>query len=418
MRFDFELHLEQDVSPVERAGLPREAAMNRRSLAASCAFFILLLLPAAAAADIVTQWNERAWATMSAERVSGGGAWSRTLAMMHGAMFAAANDGRSVSPEAAVHSAARGVLAGLYPRQKPAVDAAYEAAIAALPQGEARTAGIAAGAKAAADVLESRKSDGFNSPSEYRPVTAPGEYVSTTMPVMSHVAKVKPFVIPSVSRFRPGGPPPLESAQWARDFNETKELGGVASTKRTAWQTETGKFWVLTGAAAWNEAARGLSAAKPLPLQDSLRLFAQLNAATFDATLAVFDAKYTYNRWRPVTAIRNGDRIGNSATERDPGWTPIIDTPMHPEYPCAHCTIDGAAGAVLKSAFGTGPLPEFTLTFDAMPGVTRKYTNIQQLEDEVSMARIWGGVHFRTSNEVGHLIGKHVGEYVLQNYPR
>ena len=140
--------------------------------------------------------------------------------------------------------------------------------------------------------------------------------------------------------------------------------------------------------------------------------------AIADAYLAVFDAKYQYNFWRPITAIRNGDRDGNDATERDAGWTPVIETPLHPEYPCAHCTVDGAAGAVLTSVFGTGQLPEFTLTFADMPGVTRRYTSIRQLEEEVSMARIWGGVHFRTSNEVGHALGKQVGDYVSSNYFR
>lgn len=135
-----------------------------------------------------------------------------------------------------------------------------------------------------------------------------------------------------------------------------------------------------------------------------------------DALLAVYEAKYEHGLWRPITAIRNGDRDGNDATERDAGWTPLIETPLHPEYPCAHCVLDGAGGAVLKSAFGSGTVPEFTLTYAAMPGVVRKYTSIQQLEDEVAMARIWGGVHFRNSNEVGNALGVKVGDYVLQNY--
>ena len=392
--------------------------MNRRFVEALSVFLLFLLFCTAAAADIVTQWNEKAFATLSAERLVGGAGPSRTMAMLHGAMFDAAKQVDGPSKEAAVHAAARGVLAGMYPKQAPALNAAFDAAIATVPPGPARDAGIASGERAAGAVLKARENDGMNSANEYRPVTTPGEYVSTSLPVMSHVAKVKPFVMPTVSRFRPGAPPPLDSAQWARDYNETREWGGVSSTKRTADQTEAGKFWVLTGIVAWNEAARQLAVSKPMPLTESLRLFAQLNAAIFDATLAVFDAKYTYNRWRPITAIRNGDLHKVSTIERDPSWMPIIDTPMHPEYPCAHCTIDGAAGVVLKSYFGSGTLPEFTLTFDGMPGVKRRYTSIDQLEEEVSMARIWGGVHFRTSNEVGHLLGKRVGEYVLANYAR
>ena len=167
-----------------------------------------------------------------------------------------------------------------------------------------------------------------------------------------------------------------------------------------------------------NEAARALLAGKPLPLHESARLFAHLNIAIFDAYLAIFDAKYQYGFWRPVTAIRNGDHDGNDVTARDAGWTPLITTPLHPEYPCAHCVVDGAAGVVAKSVFGNGTVPEFTVTFAEMPGVMRKYTSIQQLEDEVSMARIWGGVHYRNSNEVGHALGKQVGEYVLSSQLR
>src|ERR1044072_3434400 len=146
------------------------------------------------------------------------------------------------------------------------------------------------------------------------------------------------------------------------------------------------------------------------------RLFANLNVAMTDAFVAIFDAKYEYGFWRPITAIRNGDRDENPATDRDPEWRPLIDTPMHPEYPCADCVCDGAAGVILESVFGTGTLPSFTLTFAGMPGVVRQYTSLHQLEDEVSMARIWGGVHYRTSIEVGRGMGKKVGEYVLRNY--
>lgn len=151
---------------------------------------------------------------------------------------------------------------------------------------------------------------------------------------------------------------------------------------------------------------------------ESARLFALLNIAISDAFVAIFDAKYQYDFWRPVTAIRNGDIDGNDATERDHAWTPLIATPVHPEYPCAHCVADGSGGAVLKSFFGKGSLPDFTLTYSEMPGVQRKYTSIQQLEDEVAMARIWGGVHYRTSNEVGNALGRTVGEYVMEHYLR
>jgi hypothetical protein len=403
----------------------------RVSLCGLSAFFIITLLCFTARADIVRDWNEKAVATMAAQRVTGGAVPARTLAMVHSAMFNAINsvtksyrlvlvaalpDAPDASLEAAVHTAAKQVLIELYPKEKAALDAAFDTAMAKLPDGPPKLSGIAAGEKAAFAVLAARKADGFDSPNTYRPVTSPGVYVPTSTVVMSHVAGITPFALKSVSQFRPGPPPPLGSQLWARDYNETKELGAVNSTKRTAWQTETGRFWVLSGVLGWNEAARELLANKPLPLPQSARLFAHLNIALADALLAIFDAKYHYNFWRPITAIRSGDRDGNDATERDVGWTPLINTPLHPEYPCAHCVCDGAAGAVLKSVFGAGTLPEFTLTYAEMPGVTRKYTSIQQLEDEVAMARIWGGVHYRNSNEVGNTIGRKVAEYVLQNY--
>jgi hypothetical protein len=381
-------------------------------------------------ADIVTDWNEKLMSVMDAEKVGGGYPPSRIASIVHIAMFDAVNavetryasyapvppETTGASAAAAAHAAARRVLSELYPRHKATLDAAFDTGVASVPDGAARLAGIAVGETAALALIGMRLNDGASGPNAYRPLTAPGVYVATALPLMSHVAGIKPFALRSVSQFRPGPPPALDSSTWARDYNESMELGEAKSQKRTDRQTETAKFWQISGSAAWNQAARGLVTSKPLPLVDSARLFAQLNMSMHDALLAVFDAKFEYGLWRPITAIRNGDRDGNDATTRNAGWTPLIDTPMHPEYPCAHCVAAGASGAVLESAFGSGPQVEFTLTYAAMPGVTRKYTTIQQLVDEINMARICGGVHFRTSTEVGHALGVKVGEYVLQNH--
>lgn len=379
---------------------------------------LLALSPMSAQADLVTDWNEKAFATMATVRVSGGTTPARVLAILHSAMLngvnASAPDRTGTSAQAAAHSAARRVLAELYPAQKADLDATFDMAMQKLPDGAAKSTGMTAGENAANSLLAERKTDGFTSPDSYRPATAPGSYIPTALPIMSHVAGIKPFALPSVAQFRPGPPPKLDSVLWARDYNETKAWGGTNSTLRNAWQTETARFWEIPGPPAWNQAARSLVASKPLSLPDSARLFMLLNVASFDAYMAIFDAKYHYGFWRPLTAIRNGDRDGNDNTERDASWMPVITTPLHPEYPCAHCVVDGAAGVVMKSFFGAGPVPEFTLTYAAMPGVTRKYATIQQLEEEVSIARIWGGVHYRNSNEVGQEIGKQVGEYVLK----
>jgi hypothetical protein len=392
---------------------------------ALCASFVFIVLPKATLADVVTDWNERAFATMAAMRVGETGQ-ARTLAMMHTALYegvrAATKAGVSVvSQQAAAHAAAHRILAGLYPAQSAELDSAFDATLKSLPEGAPRSTGVAAGEKAAVAMLGLRKADGYDSvvPDNYRPVTSPGVYITTELPVASQLSIIKPLALTSVSQFRPGPPPKLDSATWARDYNETMLLGGMSSTKRTPWQSETARFWSkLSGMSAWNQAACSLVASRPLPLIENARLFMNLNVASFDSYLAVFEAKFYYAFWRPITAIRNGDIDGNEATERDASWLPLISTPMFPEYPCAHCIIAGAASVVLKNAFGSGTVPEFVLETPEMPRVTRKYLSIQQLEDEVDMARIWGGLHFRNSAEVAEDMGKRIGDFVLTSYLR
>jgi hypothetical protein len=240
----------------------------------------------AARADIVTEWNEKAFAALEAEKITGGFGPARVLTIMHAAISDAVNavekryssyssatlDAAGSSPEVAAHAAARRALVELMPRQKSMLDDAYESAMSRLPDNAARSAGIGAGEQAAMAVIEMRKADGANSPSTYRPSTTPGIYVPTTMPALTFVAGIKPLALKSVSQFRPGPPYALSSAAWARDYNETKELGSAKSRARSAWQTETARFWFLVGTPAWNQAARGLSAAKPQPLAESARL--------------------------------------------------------------------------------------------------------------------------------------------------
>jgi len=393
---------------------------------------VLFIVTPLARADVVVDWNQRADTAMAAEGPATSGnpiAMARAFAMMHLAMFdaidactpafnhyagdvAAAPD---AAPEAAAHAAAHAVLAALYPRQASALDNYYGGLMAAMPDGTGKSGGIALGEKTAQLVLALRRDDGtFGSLDTYRPYTTPGTYVPTGLPVVSNVALRKPFATEGNAQFRPGPPPALDSPAWARDVNETREWGGVNSQRRSAWQTETARFWEQLGPPAWNQVARGLSASRPMALAARARWFALMNVAMFDAYLAVFDTKYYYNFWRPITAIRNGDQDRNDATQRDPAWRPLIETPPHPEYPCAHCAADGAAGTVLKAAFGAGTLPRFTVRFAAMPQVVRDYDSIGQLQAEIAMARIWGGVHYRNSNEVGEALGEKIGDYVLK----
>ena len=272
--------------------------------------------------------------------------------------------------------------------------------LAAIPDGEAKAKGIELGTQAGADMLALRAKDGLNAPESYRPYTQPGVYVPTVIPVASTVGASTPWVMEKGSQFRPAPPPALNSRVWTDDLNEIRELGGRTSTKRTAEQTDIGRFWFMTGPQAWNPIVRQLATAKKLDLVDSARLFALVAMATTDSFIAVFDGKYHYNFWRPVTAIRNADQTGNKATPREASWSPLGDTPMHPEYPCAHCISSAAAGAVLTRLFGDA-IPEVSMTSTMAPGITRKWTRVQDYTAEVSLARIVAGFHYRFSTKVG-----------------
>ena len=214
------------------------------------------------------------------------------------------------------------------------------------------------------------------------------------------------------AQFRPAPPPALNSETWTRDLNEIRELGGRNSTTRTAEQTTIGRFWFLTGARTYNPIVRQVATAKDMDVVDCARLYALVAMAGADASISVFDAKYAYYLWRPVTAIRNADQTDNPATPRDPAWLPLGDTPMHPEYPCAHCITSAAVSAVLQSVAGT-EVGEISLTSPTAPGVTRKWTRLQDYSDEVALARIYAGFHYRFSAEVGKEMGKKIGEQAV-----
>src|SRR4029434_7405720 len=180
------------------------------------------------------------------------------------------------------------------------------------------------------------------------------------IPVVSQWPQRKPWLMTSPAQFRPGPPPALTSAVWARDYNEIKAIGGKNSTRRTDEQTAIARFWEATMPPIYHGVVRSVATMAGREVTQNARLFAAVTQASDDALIAVMDAKYHYNFWRPVTAIRNGDIDGNDATERDPSWAPFIDTPMHPEYPCAHCIVSGTVGTVLQGEIGTGPMAALT----------------------------------------------------------
>jgi len=392
-------------------------------------FMASLIVPGVAAADAVTEWSEIAVATAAAGKHGAADA-SRTSALVHTAIFDAVNAievrytpykikataPAGASAEAAAVAAAHAVLVRLYPDQKSALDQASGKSLGRILDGSAKTDGIAVGEKVGAETVDLRANDGATAPNTYRPVTAPGVYVMTVLPVSSHWGKVTPWVLDRGSQFRPGPPPALTSSEWVRDCNEVKELGGLKSTVRTAEQTDIARFWAVVGPASWDPVLRALAGGPGRTLLQNARMFALAEMAAADAYIAVFDAKYAYNLWRPITAIRNGDLHGGGAVSRVPDWEPLIATPLHPEYPCAHCITSAALAAVLEAEFGpTFPI-EVTMTSPTAPGVVRRWTTANAFTDEVSMARIYAGIHYRTSMVVGQTMGRQIGEVAVQKY--
>jgi hypothetical protein len=389
---------------------------------------LFVALGGLARGDVISDWNERAVTAGDKARV-GNFPTARAIAMVHLAMFEAVNSieprytpyrarlsaDSGASRDAAAASAAHTVLVKVYPDQTAELDKALQASLAAVLDSIGKTQGVQLGQQAGAAIVAERRDDGSDVPNSYRPFTLAGKYVPTVLPTGFTTASVKPFSLKSGNQLRPPAPYSIKGAQWAKDFSEVKKMGAKTGSGRSAEQTDIARFWALTGPATYNPVVRQLSAAKGLDVLDNARLFALFSMATADASIAIFDAKYAYNFWRPVTAIRNADLDGNNGTERDPAWEPFIATPMHPEYPCAHCNAQGSAASVLETFFGDA-VPTFTMTSTTAPGVTRKFSKLSDYVTEVVNARIYDGVHYRTSGEVGAAMGKKNGQYAVQNY--
>ena len=381
-------------------------------------------------ADIVTDANAKAADVVS--RVPAPPVTVRAMAIVQVSVFEAVNavTGRyppqraklgpapGASVEAAVAAATRTALSKLMPAQQQVIDADYQALLASVPDGPAKSAGIALGEQAATAIVALCADDGMVAPDVYRPHAAPGVYVPTMGPAVPHWGKRRPWVMPRGDHFRPGPPPKLTSDAWARDYNEIKAVGGRNSTQRTPEQAAIAKFWEETAPLVYWPVARSVAAMPGRDVTDNARLFALAAMAMDDGLIAVFEAKYTYNLWRPVTAIRNGDLDGNNATERDAAWTPFIATPMHPEYPCAHCIVSAALGAVLAAEIGSAPTPTLTSASPTAGGAVRTWASVDDFVREVANARIYDGVHYRHSTEVGSAMGKKIGDLVVKSVPK
>ncbi|MGV3493224.1 MAG: vanadium-dependent haloperoxidase, partial [Ramlibacter sp.] len=356
-----------------------------------------------AKADAVTDWNTIAGDMIVQARIGTPPA-VRIMAIVQTAVHeavAATQQATPASVEAAVAAASRASLAKLLPQQESAVAAAYRAAMAKLGDGPATAAGVAAGEQAAARVLAWRADDGAAGADRYRPHAAPGAYVPTAGVAAPHWPQRKPWLMADAAQFRPGPPPALDSAQWKRDFDEVKALGSRASRLRTPEQTEVARFWEYSLPPIYLAVVRSVATAPGRSVAQNARLFAAASQAMDDALIAVLDAKYHYGFWRPVTAIRNGDRDGHPGTEMEVGWAPLIDNPPHPEYPSAHSILAAAVGELLKAEVGQGTVPELSTSSPTANGATRRWRSVDAFVQEVADARVWEGIHYRTSTEVG-----------------
>jgi hypothetical protein len=395
---------------------------------AALALAALCVAAPLAGADAVSDWNKLA-CTWVADAKLGTPPAVRALAIAHTAVYEAVNGITRRYPEtpriqatadasvdAAVAAANRATLASLLPTQTAAIQGAYDRALAAIPDGPAKSSGIAAGNAAAAAVLAERATDGATAQESYRPFTSAGVYVPTTVPAVPQWPARKPWLMTSGSQFRPGPPPALSSETWTRDFAEIKAIGGKAGSTRTKEQTDIALFWDATLPSVYHGLLRSVTDRPDREITQNARLFAAATQAMDDALIAVFDAKYHFNFWRPITAIRNADIDGNDATERDPSWTPLIDTPMHPEYPCAHCIISASLGTVIQAEVGQGEMPKLVSASYTAKDSERSWTTTEAFMQEVAVARIYDGVHYRYSTEVGTAMGHKIGELAAKKH--
>jgi hypothetical protein len=325
----------------------------------------------------------------------------------------------SASADAAVAAAAHDALIALLPNQKPTIDAKLQASLAQIGAGEHVREGIRVGEQAAAQILEARANDGAaDAPPVFVPQTGPGEYQLTPpnfqQPVFTHWGMVQPVAREAGDQFRPAPPPAVTSPRYATDFKEVKSLGEINSTVRSVDQTDIGRFW---GAApvqnVWNQIAQIAGMSSRNTLEQNARMFAVLDASVADGVIALYDSKYAYHRWRPVTAVRAASSDGNPDTTGDPNWTPLAATALDPSYAGAHATISQSAAAALRDFFGSDRL-DFSLTTPSLPGIERSFQGFSQASDEAAVSRIYAGQHFRYDEDAGRALGDQVGDFVFE----
>ncbi len=390
----------------------------------------LVLGGTTARADVLGDWTDIA-VGMATSAKQPAHVQARTLAMVHVAMFDTLNavDARytpykvkpvpsvGTSAEAAAAVAAHDVLVAVFPTEAARLDAALDISLVRVTDAGVRASSLALGQRVAAAILALRASDGSDAAESWRPLTPAGLYIPTTLPIGSNWGKVTPWVLEKADQFRPAAPLALSSSEWARDYNEAKAVGGRNSSTRTAAQTEAARFWAGPTPALNTAAVRAEMDVGGRSLVQNARLLALASLAQADAFIAVFDAKYAYNFWRPLTAIRDGDLDQNDATAPDATWEPLVETPLNPEYPCAHCIAASAVAAVLEREFGA-KLRSFRLSSPGVPKATHSWSRLSDFVGEVSNAPVWGGVHFRNSTVVGVAMGRKIGDYTWEKVLR
>jgi PAP2 superfamily len=413
--------------------------------------FVALASPTIASANAVTDWNLIASNAIVVTAGQPPPVSALSFAMVQGAVYDAVNaidrgyqpylpeppSNPTDSKEAAAVTAAYRVLVGfgdlpgLFPSQQPALQPLYGSYIAALPDNPpgSRAAGIAIGEATARAMLTARMNDGRFGPSPVLYPPAPGIWRPTPPNFASDpapwVGNVRPFIVPSAEMLRTDGPNALTSAAYAEDINEVKEVGSLYSTTRTADQTDAAIFWQDQAIALWNRIFRTLSASQNLDIVENARLFAMENLAAADALIGCWNDKYYWQFWRPITAIREANTDGNPATQADPTWLPLFDpaigvpppplvTPPFPDHPSGHCCATSAFVHTLQNFFGTDKI-----AFSAhsnKSGTTRSFDRFSDALKEVIDARVWAGIHFRTADVQGSVLGNRVAHYLEKHY--
>lgn len=383
---------------------------------------LLLATTGGAHAGIIEDWNETFLNAVRKETPPPC-LVSRNLPIFHLAIHRCV---RSVAKhdaglqEQVAHLAARAVFLKFFPSQTQMA----EVMDAKLRPGDAGQAGRQIVERELNRIFKEREGDGSSTTIHYVPNEKPGQWRRTPPnfrpPELPHWGKVKPFVLDEVTKFRVAPPPPLGTERYAEDVNYVKAIGGILSTTRTAEQTLIAKFWAdfsytSSPPGHWNEITREICRQRKPPLADTAKLFALLNVTLADTCITIWDTKYHYNYWRPVTAIQRADEDSNAATTADKTWEPLLRTPPHPEYVSGHSGISGAAAAILEHHFGKENI-SFEASSDDVKDTKRRFTSFQTCAEEIAMSRIYGGIHYPAAGEEGLKLGRQIATYVLGHF--